>query len=133
VSRSAVYLDSSAIVKLIFEEDETQPLERFLAARPTRLCSVLGRIEVLRIARSVDDDMVVRQAHDVLSGIHLLELEARTIGRAVDVAPRTLRALDAIHLATALSLEPDLAGMVVYDQRLADAARAAGLTVWAPA
>jgi predicted nucleic acid-binding protein len=52
---------------------------------------------------------------------------------AIDVNPRALRTLDAIHLATALSLEPDLTGMVVYDTRLAAAARASGLTVWAPA
>jgi uncharacterized protein len=46
--------------------------------------------------------------------------------------PLTLRALDGIHLATALSLEPDIDGRVVYDPRLAAAARAAGLRVWAP-
>jgi hypothetical protein len=44
-----------------------------------------------------------------------------------------LRTLDAIHLATAVSLGHELAGMVVYDRRLARAARDAGLTVWAPA
>ena len=129
----AVYVDSSAVVKLIFDEDETRELERFLVDRPLRVCSIVGRVEVLRIARSVDDDLVVAQAHDILNGIHLVELDARTIRRAVDVDPRPLRALDAIHLATALSLEPDLDGMVVYDKRLSDAARAAGLTVWAPA
>ncbi|MBW8867314.1 MAG: hypothetical protein JF610_08250 [Acidobacteria bacterium] len=52
--------------------------------------------------------------------------------RAAHIGPLTLRALDAIHLATALSLEPDVDGMVVYDTRLAAAARAAGLRVWAP-
>jgi predicted nucleic acid-binding protein len=133
VTRGAVYVDSSAVVKLIFDEDETQPLERFLANRPLRFCSVVGRVEVMRLARSVDDDLVVSHAHDVLRGIHLVEVDARTIRRAIDVDPRTLRALDAIHLATALSLDPDLEGMVVYDTRLSDAARAAGLTVWAPA
>jgi predicted nucleic acid-binding protein len=51
---------------------------------------------------------------------------------AARVEPTSLRALDAIHLATALSLGHDLSGIVVYDRRLADAARGAGLTVWAP-
>lgn len=121
------------MVKLIFDEDETQPLERFLATRLLRFCRVLGRVEVTRIARSVDDDLVVAQAHEILGGIDLVELDARTIRRVVDTEPRPLRALDAIHLATALSLEPDLEGMVAYDKRLSGAARAAGLTVWAPA
>ena len=130
---SVVYLDSSAVLKLIFEEDETHALGRFLVDHPLRCCSVVGRVEVLRIARLVDDHLVAAQAHDVLAGIHLVDLDALTIRRAIDVDPRALRALDAIHLATALSLEPDLEGMVVYDKRLRDAARTAGLAVWAPA
>src|SRR5258708_36899094 len=81
----------------------------------------------------MDDDLVVAQAHDVLARIHLVDLDALTIRRAIDVNPRALTTLDAIHVATALSLDPDLAGMVVYDKRLAASARAAGLTVWAPA
>ena len=55
------------------------------------------------------------------------------IEAAMSVEPSTLRTLDALHLATALALRPDLAGIVVYDRTLADAARAAGLTVFAPA
>jgi predicted nucleic acid-binding protein len=133
VSSGVVYLDSSALMKLIFEEDETHALVRFLVDRPLRFCSIVGRVEVLRGARLVDDDLIIAQAHDVLAGIQLVDLDALTIRRAIDINPRTLRALDAIHLATALSLEPDLDGMVVYDKRLGDAARAAGLTVWAPA
>ena len=52
---------------------------------------------------------------------------------AVTCEPRELKTLDAIHLATALSLGHHLAGMIVYDRRLADAARHHGITVWAPA
>jgi predicted nucleic acid-binding protein len=133
VNKGVLYLDSSALLKLIVEEDETHALGRFLVDYPLRCCSVVGRVEVLRIARLVDDDLVVEQAHDVLARIHLVDLGALTIRRAIDVNPRALRTLDAIHLATALSLDPDLLGMVVYDTRLAAAARASGLTVWAPA
>jgi len=50
-----------------------------------------------------------------------------------ELEPFSLRTFHAVHLATALSLQPDLAGVVVYDRRLSDAARAVGLTVWAPA
>jgi predicted nucleic acid-binding protein len=58
---------------------------------------------------------------------------AEVLRDAAEVEPLSLRSLDAVHLATALSLQPELAGMIVYDHRLAAAARAAGLTVWAPA
>jgi uncharacterized protein len=130
---SVVYLDSSAIVRLIFDEPETDALQRFLADRPSRFSSVVARAEVIRAARSVGDDLVVGRAHDVLDGLDFIELDSQTIRRAAGVEPRSVRTLEAIHLAAALSLEPDLAGIVVYDTRLAAAARAAGLTVWAPA
>jgi predicted nucleic acid-binding protein len=133
VTDTGVYLDSSALVKLVFEEDESHELRRFLRDFPLRFCSVVGRVEVLRVARSVDDDAVLSTARQVLAGTHMLDLSAALVSRAAHVDPPVLRALDAIHLASALSLEPDLAGMVVYDKRLAAAARQAGLTVWAPA
>lgn len=43
-----------------------------------------------------------------------------------------LRSLDAIHLASALSMGSELDALITYDVRLADAARAAGLTVVTP-
>jgi predicted nucleic acid-binding protein len=43
-----------------------------------------------------------------------------------------LRALDAIHLATALSMRDDLAVLIAYDRELLAAARAEGLTVASP-
>jgi predicted nucleic acid-binding protein len=127
-----IYLDSSALVKLVFEEAETDALRRFLADWPHRACSVLGRVEVLRAGRTVDDVMVERHAHEALRRVTFIDLDAPLVRHAMEVEPRTLRALDAIHLATAVSLMPHVAGMVVYDARLAKAAGAAGLKTWAP-
>ena len=87
----------------------------------------------MRTARTVSDPDVARHADGVLTSITLISVRPDLIGAAVEVRPLSLRSLDAIHLATALSLQPELAGMIVYDRRLAGAARAAGLTVWAPA
>jgi predicted nucleic acid-binding protein len=129
---TGAYLDSSALVKLVFEEDESQPLRRFLRSVPLRFCSIIGGVEVLRVARSVADDVVRLHARELLERTHLVELSPAISMRAAHIGPLTLRALDAIHLATALSLEPDVDGMVVYDTRLAAAARGAGLRVWAP-
>jgi len=128
-----VYLDSSALIKLVFEEPESAALERFLIEWPVRASSWLARVEVLRTARTVRDAIVVRHADDVLAAVDLIAPDARLLVEAAELEPFSLRALDAVHLATALSLQPDLAGVVVYDRRLSDAARAAGLTVWAPA
>jgi predicted nucleic acid-binding protein len=132
VKNAAIYVDSSALIKLIFEEDETAALTAFLAHHARRASSVLARVEVLRTTGRVEDLAVTRHAHDVLARIDLIRPDERMLAAASEVGPRTLRALDAIHLVTALSLRPDLAGMVVYDRALRDAARAAGLTVWAP-
>jgi uncharacterized protein len=132
VSEGVVYLDSSALIKLIFEEPETSSLADFLHAWPTRTSSSLASVEVLRTAQLVDDDAVTRHARRLLAHVHLIRPDDLLLATATRLEPASLRALDAIHLATALSLASELAGIVVYDRRLANAARHAGLTVWAP-
>ncbi len=49
-----------------------------------------------------------------------------------ETGPRSLRSLDAIHLATALSITPEIDALVTYDDRLRDAALESGLQVEAP-
>jgi predicted nucleic acid-binding protein len=132
VSEGVVYLDSSALIKLIFEERETSSLADFLDAWPTRASSSLASVEVLRTAQLVDDAVVTGYARRLLAHVHLIRPDDVLLATATRLEPASLRALDAIHLATALSLGSELAGMVVYDQRLAAAARHAGITVWAP-
>lgn len=61
----------------------------------------------------------------------LIAVDDVVLVRAEQLDPLALRTLDAIHVATALSLEP-LEGLVTYDARLAQAADAAGLAVFAP-
>ena len=133
MSEGVVYLDSSALIKLIFEEPETSSLAHFLDAWPTRASSSLASVEVLRTARVVADELVTRHARNLLAHVHLIRPGDLVLAAATRVEPASLRTLDAIHLATAVSLGHELAGMVVYDRRLAGAARDAGLTVWAPA
>jgi hypothetical protein len=69
----------------------------------------------------------------VLAGIALINLTTSVLDEAAVLEPRTLRTLDALHLASALRLGGDMDGMVVYDARLAEAARTSGLDVLAPA
>jgi uncharacterized protein len=128
-----VYLDSSAILKLIFEEYESGGLREFLADHPQRASSVLARLEVLRTVGRVEDPAVTREANELLGRIHLIRPDDAMLGAAAEIEPTTLRTFDSVHLVTALSLRPNLAGIVVYDRRLADAARDAGITVFAPA
>jgi len=132
VSEAVLYLDSSAIIKLVFEELETSSLSDFLQDWPTRASSTVASVEVLRATTLVGDDLVTRHARAILTHLHLVRPDDGLLAIAARIEPPLLRALDAIHLATALSLGHDLGGMVVYDRRLADAARGAGLTFWSP-
>src|SRR5579884_2432397 len=62
----------------------------------------------------------------------LVRLDEPLLDRAGELEPRTLRSLDAMHLAAALAIGPELGAFLTYDERLAEAARGVGLTVHAP-
>lgn len=128
-----VYLDSSAIVKLVVTEPESEALRRYLAVRENRVSSALVRVEVLRALRRSYGAAppTPHRAEHVLEGIALVTVDEPVLLRAARLQPDRLRSLDAIHLATALSLE-GLEAIVTYDRRLLDASAAAGLAVAAP-
>ena len=129
-----LYLDSSALVKLVLPEAESTALLESLAAWPVRVASELAAVEVLRAVRRVTVDPALEQrAEEVLAGVHLLKIDSNILGQAARLEPRTLRSLDAVHLASALSLGDDLGAIVVYDGPFAAAATASGLQVLAPA
>lgn len=132
MTEGLVYLDSSALIKLIFEEDETDALVAFLRTRPRRVSSALARIEVTRIVSGVGDPLPAREARRVLAALDLIRIDDDIVTRAAALEPGGLRSLDAVHLATAQMLGHHLAGMVVYDRTLASAAKAAGITTWSP-
>jgi predicted nucleic acid-binding protein len=128
---TAAYLDSSAIVKLVVEESETAALRRTLGAWPRRISSELAIVEVMLAARrrSVAAERVARR---VLAGLTLVAVDRDVLDAAAAVAPE-LRALDAVHVATATTLAGAVDVVLTYDARMARAAGAAGLTVAAPA
>lgn len=128
-----VYLDSSAIVKLVVPEPESQALRRYLTTRDERVTSGLARVEVLRaLRRARGDERTLHQAEQVLERVALLAVDEPVLRSAADLEPGRLRSLDAVHLATALSLA-GLEALVTYDLRLLDAAAEAGLAVAMPA
>jgi predicted nucleic acid-binding protein len=133
VARGLVYLDSSAIVKLVLPEKESPAVTALLPEFDGVVSSALAAVEVHRaVRRATSEDRVLRRAEQVLAGLHLLRLDDPVLDAAAALAPATLRTLDALHLVSALSLGEDLAAVVVYDDRLAGAARQAGLRVLAP-
>ncbi len=130
-AEGATYLDSSAIVKLVVSEAESDALIEYLRARPTRVSCGLARVEVVRAARP-NGVRAVRRAREVLERISVIQLDEALLGDAAEIASATLRSLDAIHLAAARQLGADLRAVATYDRRMADAARALDLAVVAP-
>ena len=127
-----VYLDSSALMKLVVEEAETAALLAYLADQPDPVTSILAPVEVARALRRAGVDQQAR-LEAMVEALTLIGLGDDIVVRAGRVGPPALRTLDAIHLATALELGADLAAFVTYDARLADSARALGIPVAAPA
>jgi len=128
-----IYLDASALVKLIVMEPESGALLAFLRSRPDRLSSALSLTEVPRALRRAQfGGAARRRAQRLLARLALVDVDRRILSAAVALAPAALRTLDAIHLATALAVREDLAGLVTYDRRLAAAAERLDLEVVAP-
>jgi len=129
----AHYIDTSALVKLVAAEAETEALRSWIGIEGSDLVSCdLARAELLRAVRRAAPDRVVL-ARAVLDSITLISVAASTFDAAGRLDPAILRTLDAVHIAAALELGDDLAGIVTYDNRLAGAARANGIAVVAPA
>lgn len=124
------YVDASALAKLILEEPGSLEMRRWYVESERVATSRIGIVETRRaVARSPHDpahlDMILRS-------VETIEFDGSIARVAAGVGPGTLKTLDAIHLATALELGPELDALVTYDGRLADAARALGLPVVVP-
>ena len=128
-----IYLESSALVKLVVAEPESSALRAYLAGQAGRVSSQLTRVEVLRAVRRANrPQTTLRRAERALERIALTPVDEQILAQAASLDPPGLRSLDAIHLATALSLD-GLDALVTYDRRLSDAATDAGLAVASPA
>lgn len=126
-----LYLDSSALVKLVIQEPESEALDRFLDSQPDRVSSALARVEVVRAVRTHGPDAMAR-ARMLLDRLRLLRLDDELLDAAAQLDGAALRSLDAIHLASALALGSALGALVTYDERMAAAAQRLGLPVVAP-
>jgi uncharacterized protein len=116
---------------LIVEEPESVALHRELGRWSAYTSSTLLSVEAVRACRRLGDE-VAESAEAGLADIALVSIDDPVLAIARRLDPRELRSLDAIHLATALSIGSDLGGLFSYDERLTAAAVAAGLRVLAP-
>lgn len=130
---SLYYADTSAVIKLMAEETHSRAFAAFYDARADAewVSSALLRIEVTRaVARAMP--ALLPDARDLLLAFSTIAIDDDVVEGAMNEPDRALRLLDAIHLATARILGPDLDAVVSYDDRLIKAATDAGLATVSP-
>jgi uncharacterized protein len=129
---NAAYVDASALVKLFKAERETDAFRAALADWPVQVASELIRVEAVRTARRLGDKDSLQRANEALERVNLIPISPEIVELATDAHTPPLRAMDAIHLATALSMRQDLGAIFVYDNDLHAAAGAHHLNPLAP-
>jgi uncharacterized protein len=128
-----IYLDSSALVKLAVTEPESAALADWLrdSSQLVRVSSPLVRVEVPRAVWRADPGSLP-QAYTIVRRLREIRMTEALLTRAAGVRPNVLCTLDAIHVASAMSVRDDLTALVSYDKRMLAAARDAGLPTASP-
>ncbi|WP_319448525.1 MULTISPECIES: type II toxin-antitoxin system VapC family toxin [unclassified Mycobacterium] len=131
-----IYLDTSALTKLLITEPETCALQTWLAAQTGEgeyaVTSALARIELMRVVARYGEPGQAERARYLLDGLDILPLTEPVIALAETIGPASLRSLDAMHLAAAAHLELELTAFVTYDQRLLSGCREVGFATASP-
>jgi predicted nucleic acid-binding protein len=128
---AAIYLDTSALGRVLLQEPDAPAVLRELTRFDQRVASRLLRVELCRIALRRGR---LSEADQLLTGVALIPIDDSLLAAAETVQPATVATLDAVHLATALRLAGagHLDAVMTYDKQLAHGARAHGLSVVAP-
>lgn len=127
----AVYLDASALVKLVVPEPQSAALAAYIENRSSLSSCTLSGVEVVR-AVGPHGAVQVLTARELLDEIDLVQLDDELLDLAGKLEG-PIRSLDAIHIAAALEFGEALEAVVTYDRQMARAAEALGLSVVAPA
>lgn len=131
------YADASALIKLIREETESVALRAYLEGAGL-VSSELILAEIPRAVRravvhdpSLPLDLLLARAGELIDALALRPLDRALLAGAGAFTEPALRALDAVHIASAVDLD-SIEAFVTYDERQAAAARLAGLRTMAP-
>ena len=124
------YLDSSAILKYIFAEPERPALVKALTSQA--ISSELARLEVKRAVYRINPKDIIL-ANEELSRINFVSISNQVLGIAESFTNSvTLATLDAIHVATAITLGKGIEGIITYDKQMVTNARNMGIKVLSP-
>jgi predicted nucleic acid-binding protein len=131
---AVAYIDASAFVKLFSMEPESDAIRAALHDEdgPLLTASEILSVEAFRAALRLGGEAPA-EVPGLLRRIALRPLSSEIRESAQRIGTKSLRALDAIHLATAIWLGDEVNAVFTYDKRLAEASADAGLRVLAPA
>ena len=131
-----IYIDTSALTKLLIAEPETAELRVWLTDHidqgESAATSTLGRVELMRTVARYGEAGQFDRARYLLDGLDMLPLTDAVMTLAESIGPATLRSLDAIHLAAAAHFRQELTAFVTYDHDLRNGCREIGLTAVSP-
>jgi len=131
VAGSLAYVDTSAYLKLLFTEEESEALAAALSEWPDLISSELLDVEMHRAAYR--EGLPGSDCDVLLEAVNLVPLGSSVVKRARRIGRPILRAGDAIHIATAAGLGDELGVLFAYDHRVVNDALLEGLPVWSPA
>lgn len=129
---AGVYLDTSALGRVVLDEPDGDAIGAALAAFEAVVSSRLLRIELHRLG--LRTGIAGEEIEGWLAGVAIVPMDDAILSAAEAVSPASVATLDAIHLATALQLatERHIASIMTFDARLAEGAREHGLDVITP-
>lgn len=128
---TTVYVDASALGRMLLDEPDATAIEDSLRAYDRRVASRLLRVELRRVGLRTH---LLDGVGELLAEVALIPFDESILTAAETVPPSTIATLDAIHLATAVRLAKadELDALMTYDKQLADGAREHGITVLSP-
>jgi uncharacterized protein len=129
---AAIYVDTSALGRLLLAEPEAEDIRTLLADHDAWWSSELLVVELRRLGTR---EGLEAPAEELLDAFRLIPIDSASLERASRIAPTAVRSLDAIHLEAAMQLHEraEINGVMTYDHQLQAGCAHHGLSVHAPA
>jgi uncharacterized protein len=128
---SSYYIDSSALITIIFDEADAKAMKTFIGS--TFYSSQITRVEVIRAVFRIAPERE-KVARELLESLTIVPMRPAILTQAERLPEKiNIRGMDAIHLATANTLDfLRITGVITYDKQMAKGARELGFEVFAP-
>lgn len=128
---TVIYLDASALLTLMVQRSRYEELSAFIGGHPNvpMAISTIGLTETVRNATRYGQFPRLMAELELMCGELNVTEEIRDLAAHL---PGNIRTLDAIHIATALTIAEYLTALVSYDQRMLDIAKEQGLPTASP-